>query len=138
MRRQVTRGLTGTDKLNELIVPVGTYDDPTTVDRPLTIKGNDRDKCVLEVTANQPAITVRGTGQLAIESMTINRQLATSGGRQGPASATYIKDSSVTLRNCHAVAAGIGRCRVYGRNGSEFQWSTNDQGPVACPRSTVY
>jgi hypothetical protein len=68
---------------SELKIGEGTYKLPITIDRPLSLKGDNAEKCVLEVTADQPAFTISGTGPVTIESMTIKWQLATSeGGRK--------------------------------------------------------
>jgi nitrous oxidase accessory protein NosD len=109
-------GVRGEDDLQALMaraaaggtvtVPAGTYKAPVTIDRALTLRGEGNGKCVLEVTADQPAITVATTKPVAIEGLTIRWQLATSEGRGGPACAVFVKDGSATVRNCRVVAAG--------------------------------
>jgi hypothetical protein len=90
----------------EVSIGNGTYKSPITIDRPLVLKGENREKCVLVVTADQPGITVATTEPVTIESLTIKWQLATSAGSQGPASAVFVKDARVTLRNCRVIASG--------------------------------
>ena len=91
---------------SEVSIANGTYKSPVTIDRPLVLKGESREKCVLAVSADKPGITVATTEPVTIESMTIKWQLATSKGRQGPASAVFVKDGRVTLRNCRVIASG--------------------------------
>jgi nitrous oxidase accessory protein NosD len=89
----------------------GTYKETLTIAKSLTLRGEDPETCVLEVTEDAPAISVSAKEPVTIEGLTIRWQLATSDGRQGTACAILAKDARVTLKNCRIVAAGNGqRC----------------------------
>jgi nitrous oxidase accessory protein NosD len=92
-------------------VSAGTYQEAVTIDKALTLKGENAETCVLEVTDDAPAIAIATKEPVTIEGLTIRWQLATSDGKQGPACAILAKDAQVTLKNCRIVAAGNGqRC----------------------------
>jgi len=63
-----------------VIIPNGVYTEPITIAKPLTLKGESRNDCIFEVTANEPAIFVdiKGKGVVRIEAVTVKWQLATS------------------------------------------------------------
>lgn len=89
----------------------GTTADPLTIDRSLTLRGVSPEKSMLEVTADRPALSVTGKAQVTVEAMTIRWQLDTSAPAPGPPTAIYVKDATLTLRNCRIVApAGGKRC----------------------------
>ncbi len=92
-------------------VGAGTYQESLQIDKALTLKGDDREACVLEVADDAPAIAIATKEPVTIEGLTIRWQLATSDGKQGPACAILAKDAQVTLKNCRIVAAANGqRC----------------------------
>ena len=92
-------------------VSAGTYRESVRIDKSLTLKGENAESCVLDVTNDSPAISVATKEPVTIEGLTIRWQLATSEGKQGPACAILAKDTQVTLKNCRIVAAGNGqRC----------------------------
>jgi nitrous oxidase accessory protein NosD len=92
-------------------VSAGTYQETVKIDTALTLKGENPETCVLEVTDDSPAISIATKDPVTIEGLTIRWQLATSDGKQGPACAILAKDARVTLKNCRIVAAGNGqRC----------------------------
>ena len=62
-------------------VAPGTYTEPITINKPITLVGKDVKECVLDVTADQPAIMVATRGSVTIDSLTIKWQRATSSGR---------------------------------------------------------
>ena len=92
-------------------VSAGTYQDSVKIDKTLTLKGENPETCLFDLTADAPAITITTKEPVTIEGLTIRWQLATSEGKRGPACAILAKDSQVTLKNCRIVAAGNGqRC----------------------------
>ena len=90
-----------------VIVPKGIYTEPVTITKPLTLKGQSRNDCVFEVTADQPAIFIdtKGKGRVTIEGLTIKWKLATSD-RAESAFALGVKDSKVEVKNCSFVPLG--------------------------------
>jgi beta-lactamase regulating signal transducer with metallopeptidase domain/nitrous oxidase accessory protein NosD len=92
-------------------VPPGNYSEPITIAKPLTLKGKNPEKCVLEVTDDRPAITITSRKPVVIDSLTVKWQLATSQKHEGPASALAIRDGTATVRNCRVTASGnLMRC----------------------------
>jgi nitrous oxidase accessory protein NosD len=91
---------------SQVSIPGGTYTSPITLDRPLVLRGENLEECVLEVTADEPALKLSATQPVTIDSMTVKWQLATSQGRQGAASAVFVKDGRLTMRNCRVIALG--------------------------------
>ena len=87
-------------------VAAGSYAEPLSIVRPVSIKGASRDEVVCEVTANQPALTVAAKRPVTIDSVTIKWQLASSDATGESATAVLVKDAHLTLRNCRIVALG--------------------------------
>jgi hypothetical protein len=87
-------------------IPPGVYREPITIDKPLTLKGDNPEKCVLELTADQPAVTVSSKGPVIIDSISIKWQLATSEKQKEPACAISVKDGNADIRNCRLTALG--------------------------------
>ncbi|MHC4436956.1 MAG: M56 family metallopeptidase, partial [Planctomycetota bacterium] len=84
-----------------IIIPKGIYAGPVTISKPLILKGESRNECIIEVTSNQPAISVdsKGKGKVLIEGVTIKWQLATSDRVEHPF-AVAVKDTIVDIKNC--------------------------------------
>jgi beta-lactamase regulating signal transducer with metallopeptidase domain/nitrous oxidase accessory protein NosD len=82
-------------------IPKGVYAEPVTITKPLTLKGESVNDCVIEVTANEPAIFVdaKGKGKVIIEAVTVKWQLATSDRCECPF-AVAVKDGNVEVKNC--------------------------------------
>jgi nitrous oxidase accessory protein NosD len=78
-------------------VSAGAYQEAVKIDKALTLKGENPETCVFEVTDDSPAISVATKEPVTIEGLTIRWQLATSDGKQGPACAILAKDAQVTL-----------------------------------------
>ncbi len=89
-------------------VPKGTHTVPVQITKPLTLKGSSPADCLLEVTANGPALLVDagGKGDVSVEGLTIKWQLA--GGIKGVEQpvALAVKDTSAAIRNCRFVPLG--------------------------------
>ena len=95
-------------------IPKGVYTEPVTVTKPLTLKGESRNDCILEVTSNLPAISVdtKGKGRVIIEAVTIKWQLATSDRTKYPF-AVMVKDTIAEVKNCSFLPLGnFKRCPV--------------------------
>ncbi len=91
-------------------VPGGTYRKPLRIDKALRLKGVDRAGCVLEVTADEPAVLVTGKGEVELESLTIKWQRATSDRAAEPVCAVVVKDGMARISDCRLSAPG-GRTR---------------------------
>lgn len=84
-------------------VPEGVYTEPIKINKAITLIGSSRDKCVFEVTANEPAIMVDlqgGKGSAVVSKLTIKWQLATSDkGIESPF-AVGVKDGKAHIIDC--------------------------------------
>ena len=91
-----------------VIVPNGIYAKPVEINKPLTLKGESKNDCVFEVTANRPAIFVdtKDKGKVVIEGITIKWQLATSDKNIKYPFALGVKDSKVKVKNCNFIPLG--------------------------------
>jgi nitrous oxidase accessory protein NosD len=97
-----------------VVVPKGIYTEPVTIEKPIMLKGKSRNECILEVTANEPAVFVdtKGKGEVIIEAVTIKWQLATSDRTERPF-AVAVKDTRAQVRNCRFEPLGnFKRCPV--------------------------
>ena len=95
-------------------VPAGVHQGPVTIDKPLTLKGADPEHCIIELTADQPAVSINSTKSkrpVVLDALTIRWQLATSGRHEVPACALSIVDSKANVRDCRIAALGnASRC----------------------------
>jgi parallel beta-helix repeat protein len=112
----------------KVIIPNGVYTEPVTITKPLTLKGESRNDCIFEVTANEPAILVdtKGKGKVTIDAVTVKWQLATSDRCEYPF-AVAVKDSSVEIRNCCLKPLGNFKrspVAIYSRGFSELNVNT--------------
>jgi hypothetical protein len=87
-------------------ISAGVLHAPIVVEKPLVLQGADRDQCVLEITANSPAVSVTSKEPVVIDSVTIKWQLDTDESPQAPVAALTVKNGTLTLRNCRIVALG--------------------------------
>src|SRR4051812_19805048 len=60
---------------SEVTIPKGTWNEPVNVTKPLKLRGEDRDGCVIDVTSDQPAIKFQHKGQGSLENVTVRWQL---------------------------------------------------------------
>lgn len=83
-------------------IPAGTYTEPIKIGKALTIKGESRDDCVFEVTANEPAILIdtKGRGKVTVEDVTIRWQLTTSDKNIEYPFAVGVKDTRAEIKGC--------------------------------------
>jgi parallel beta-helix repeat protein len=90
----------------EVSVPQGVWTEPIKISKPITLRGTDRDACVIDVTSDEPAIRLAhgGKGEAAIENLTIRWRLATSERGADVQAAIAAKDGAVRLRNVRVVA----------------------------------
>jgi len=89
-------------------VPRGLYTEPVEINKSLTIKGESRNECIFEVTANKPAIFVdtKGKGQIVVQDLTIKWQLATSDKGIERPFALGVKDTQAEIKNCSFIPLG--------------------------------
>jgi len=90
-----------------VVVPNGTYRTAIEITRAVVLRGESQESCVMEITADQPAILVKnvGKGDVTIENMTIRWQLATDKKVELPA-AVLVRDENAVIRNCRFVPLG--------------------------------
>ncbi|HUV40717.1 MAG TPA: M56 family metallopeptidase, partial [Sedimentisphaerales bacterium] len=97
------QGLIDSAKPNStVVIPNGLYTKPVEIRKSLTIKGQSKTGCIIEVTADKPAVFVdtAGKGSVTIEDMTIKWQLAASDNNVEHPFAVAIKDTKAALQNC--------------------------------------
>lgn len=84
-------------------VPKGVYTEPIEINKSLTLKGESRTECVLEVTANRPAVFIdtKGKGKVVVQDLTIKWQLATSDKNIEYPFALGVKDTKAEVKNCY-------------------------------------
>lgn len=82
-------------------IPAGTYEQPIKISKSLKLVGTSRDDCIFKVTANEPAIMLdtAGKGEVLIENVTIQWQLATSDKHEYPF-AVAVKDTKAYIQMC--------------------------------------
>ena len=96
---------------SSVTVSPGVHRGAIAINKPVILKGETPEQCVLELTADRPAVLISTRDPVTIDSVTIKWQLATSKRRDGPACALAVRDGNVTIRNCRFVALGnIKRC----------------------------
>ena len=90
-----------------ITVPKGTYTKPVRITKPLTLKGESKDKCIIEVTANAPAVFIdtASKGEVKVEGLTIKWKLATSD-RIEYSSALAVKDCKALIKDCTFLPLG--------------------------------
>jgi len=116
---------------NEIVIlPKGIYNEPVTITKSLTLKGESLNDCIIEVTANEPAVFVdtkgKGKGKVIIEALTVKWQLATSDRCEYPF-AVAVKDSNVEVKNCSFQPLGNFKrspVAIYSRGFSELNIGT--------------
>jgi hypothetical protein len=89
-------------------VPKGTHTVPVRIAKPVTLKGSSPEDCILEVTANGPALFLDagGKGEVSIEGLTIKWQLATSDKSIERPVALAVKDTNASIRTCRFIPLG--------------------------------
>lgn len=100
-----------------MMVPKGTFTKPIRITKPVTLRGASQADCVLEVTADEPAISVNTAGQggVALENLTVRWQLASQDRVERPF-ALHVKDTKVVVRNCRITGMGDYRRSPIGVN----------------------
>jgi hypothetical protein len=91
-----------------VVLPDGTHRQPIRIDKPLTLRGSSQEGCILEITANEPAVFVdtKGQGTVTLENITIQWQLATSDRTTQRPVALAIKDTRAVVRRCRWLPLG--------------------------------
>lgn len=96
----------------EVAVPNRVWNEPLRIDKPLTLRGEDRDGCVIDVVSDEPAIRLaHEKGEVVLENLTVRWKLATSNRSPDVQAAVVTKDGAVRLRNMRVVAPdSFARC----------------------------
>jgi len=87
-------------------IPAGRHEGTITIGKKLTLKGTDRETCIMEATSDKPLIHVPKKQEVVIESLTLKSQLETSERRDPPGCALLAQDATVTVRDCRIIALG--------------------------------
>jgi parallel beta-helix repeat protein len=89
----------------ELVVPKGVWNEPLKISKAVTLRGADRDACVIDVVSDEPAIRLaHGKGEAVLENLTVRWKLATSERSAEVQAAIAAKDGAVRLRNVRVTA----------------------------------
>jgi parallel beta-helix repeat protein len=105
--RSDLQGPTTTAKPGGVVtVAPGVHRGSITINKPVILKGETPEQCVLELTADRPAVLISSKDPVTIDSVTIQWQLATSEGHKGPACALAVKDGNAVIKNCRFIALG--------------------------------
>ncbi|MHC4567913.1 MAG: right-handed parallel beta-helix repeat-containing protein, partial [Planctomycetota bacterium] len=111
VQSELQKSIKGAESGIVVTLPPGTHEGPVKIDKAVTLKGEDPETCIIELTADVPAVSITSQGPVTIDSVTIKWQLATSERRKGPGCALAVKDTTATIRNCRFIAlGGIKRC----------------------------
>ncbi len=88
-------------------IPKGRYTTSVEITKAVVLRGESQEGCVIEVTADQPAVLVKNVakGNVTIENLTIRWQLATDARIERPV-ALLVKDTNALIRNCRFVPLG--------------------------------
>lgn len=89
-----------------ITIPKGVYTEPIEITKSLTLKGQSRNDCIFEVTADKPAIFIDTKGTVIIEDLTIKWQLATSDKKIEYPFAVAVKDTEAEVKNCSFIPLG--------------------------------
>jgi beta-lactamase regulating signal transducer with metallopeptidase domain len=91
-----------------IIMPKGVFSAPISINKSLILKGEDANNCIIEVTANQPAVFIdtKGKGKVSIGNLTIKWQLATGDKNIENPFAVLVKDSKADFNNCTFLPLG--------------------------------
>ncbi len=90
-----------------VLMPNGRHTTPVQITEPMILRGESAEGCIIEVTADQPALLVdtKGQGAVTLENLTIRWQLAGNEKAQLPA-ALWVKGTNVIIRNCRFAPLG--------------------------------
>ena len=87
-------------------VPRGVHTEPLTIDKPITLRGVSATESVLDITSDDPGISITSEGPVTIDGLTIRYQRKTSDRRDLPSCAVGAKDSKTVIENCRFIAKG--------------------------------
>lgn len=88
----------------EVTIPKGEYKEPIKIDKALTLRGEDRDGCVVDVVSDGPAVRFAHKGEAILENVTVRWMRETSVQSQEPQAAVVARDAKLVLRNVRVVA----------------------------------
>lgn len=85
-------------------VAPGQYSAPLTIAKPLTLRGSDRSKCIIELRSNEPAVHLRKARNIVIENLTVRYAIRSrKAGPKVPAG-ILVEDAEAIVRNCRIEA----------------------------------
>ncbi len=89
-----------------IYIPAGKYEGTVVLNKNMTLKGADRETCILEATSDKPLIHVPKKQTVEIETLTLKSQRETSERTDPPGCTVLAQDATVTVRDCNLVALG--------------------------------
>ena len=81
-------------------VAPGKYAAPLRITKPLTLRGDSRDHCIIEVQANEPAIYVSGRAKAVLENLTVRWAIASRRAKPKMPAAIGVEDADADVRMC--------------------------------------
>lgn len=104
-----------------VVIPAGTYTQPITLKKGLTLKGEG---VILEVESNHPAVLIDSYKVVTLEGLTLKWKTHSKPKKGDTPYAVFIRAGEVTLENCTFEALGSGEespCAVSAQNQSEVE-----------------
>ncbi|MCK5675479.1 MAG: right-handed parallel beta-helix repeat-containing protein, partial [Verrucomicrobia bacterium] len=102
-----------------VVVPKGTYSQPITIKKGITLKGEG---AILEVESNQPAVLIDSYKGATLEGLTIKWKTQSKPQKNDNPYAVFIRAGEVELKNCTFEALGSGEespCAISAKDKSE-------------------
>ena len=81
-------------------IPAGKYEGTVTIGNKLTLKGENRETCILFATADRPLIHIPKRQEATLESLSLKSQMATSERSDPPAYTLVVQDAKATVIDC--------------------------------------
>jgi tetratricopeptide (TPR) repeat protein len=80
-----------------IVVPPGKHAGPLRISQAITLRGDNAEKCIIELLADEPAITIRGAKDVHLENLTIRWSPKSTDARIEAPAAVYVRDSDPVL-----------------------------------------
>ena len=81
-------------------IPAGKHEGTLTIGKQLTLKGADRETCILEATADRPLIHLPKKQEVTLESLSLRSQMETSERSDPPGYTLVVQDAKATVIDC--------------------------------------
>jgi parallel beta-helix repeat protein len=87
-------------------IPAGKYEGTVTLGNKITLKGENRETCILFATADRPLIHIPKRQEATLESLSLKSQMSTSERSDPPAYTLVVQDAKATVIDCDFGALG--------------------------------